>query len=89
MNNKRTYIPIVIGAIVLTFFMTWYFSNKAHDFSCADTTVVAVSGDTFWDIAEEHCTGHTGHAVYEMVQLNGKTLSVGQTVQLPWSPDLR
>ena len=75
---------MLIGAVLLAFTMTWYISDKAHDFDCVDTTVVAVSGDTFWDIAEEHCTGHTGHAVYQIVELNGKTtLAVGQAVQLP------
>ena len=76
-------ITITIGVMLLAFTLTWYLSDKAHNCECSDTDVVALSGDTYWEIASTHCTGHTGHAVYEMVNLNGSPLSIGQKVQLP------
>ncbi len=59
--------------------------DKATEFECHGEITVVQHGDTIWDIVSENCTGHTGHASYETVRLNGNTtnLQVGQTITLP------
>lgn len=53
-------------------------------FECEDVTVIAQRGDTLWGIAADHCTGHIGHAVYAIGELNEVgTLQIGQSITLP------
>lgn len=59
-------------------------ANDAIDYKCQSGEVTVVDGDTLWDIINEHCEGHTGHAVYQASELNGGSyLQVGQRLVLP------
>lgn len=56
--------------------------DSTLDYKCDGTSVVVASGDTLWSIAQEHCEGHTGQAVYDLVGIYGTTLYAGQTISL-------
>lgn len=59
-------------------------ANDAIDYECQSVEVTVESGDTLWDIVNEYCEGHTGHAVYQASELNGGSgLTIGQVVTLP------
>ena len=87
--NKSTqllagFAGIALGALTLVGLVD-HALDKATDYECNGAITVVQHGDTIWDIVEENCTGHTGHASYETVKLNNNTsnIQVGQTIQLP------
>lgn len=73
----------VLGVIALTGAVK-VGADIGTSFECEDVTVIAEQGDTLWGIASDHCTGHIGHAVYVIGELNEvDTLQVGQEITLP------
>lgn len=45
--------------------------------------VIAREGDTYWKIAERHCTGDIRHAVDDMMGNRGADLMPGAIIHLP------
>ena len=87
--NKPTQIlagfaGIALGVLTLVGLVD-HALDKATEFECHGEITVVQHGGTIWEIVSENCTGHTGHASYETVRLNGNTtnLQVGQTITLP------
>jgi hypothetical protein len=58
----------------------WIDAGRMH---CADTTVIAVEGDTLWAIAERHCAGDVQKAVDKLVDKYGATIQPSQEIVLP------
>ena len=58
--------------------------DHANAYECEEGIVTVYHGDTLWGIANTHCGGHTGNAVYDIGKLNGvTTLQVGERITLP------
>ena len=77
-------IGFLLGALVLAVIIN-HSLDRATAYECNGAITVVQHGDTIWDIVEENCTGHTGHASYETIKLNNNTsnIQIGQTIQLP------
>lgn len=76
-------IGILLGALVLTVIIN-HSLDDATNFECHADSVVVTHGDTLWGIASENCTGHTGHATYQIEELNnGSVIQIGEVIQLP------
>ena len=86
-KTTQTFAGIALGItlVVLSILGRDHALDNATDYECNGAITVVQHGDTIWDIVEENCTGHTGHASYETVKLNNNTsnIQVGQTIQLP------
>lgn len=60
--------------------------NQLATVECDVDTVVAVYGDTLWDIGYKHCNGEKANMEeirYQMVNLNGNVIQPGQLIILP------
>ena len=82
-KQLATLTAIIFGALFLAGVANAAL-DKATAYECEEGIVTVHPGDTPWGIANTHCTGHTGNAVYDMGELNGvTTLQVGERITLP------
>jgi hypothetical protein len=78
----KTIIRFILVALAIFGFVKVLEQNER--FSCDGSTIVVQSGDTVWDIIQEHCTGNKESARGSIVeQLGDSTLQPGQTFTLP------
>jgi hypothetical protein len=88
-ENRPTRWTITLMCVLMGAGLIWAFhtgQQRGSHFECDGTTVVtAVSGDTLWGIASEHCEGNRQAAVHAIREMNGEgsALQIGQQVYLP------
>jgi len=73
-------IAFLAGVALTAFTIGKVLASEPYPYKCDGTTVVVVGGDTLWSLAEQHCKGHTGHAVHRLVATYGTDIHAGDTI---------
>jgi len=76
---------LVVLTVLLVLAVNWRM-NQLTTVECDVDTVVAVHGDTLWDIGYKHCGGEKANMEevrYQLVNLNGNVIQPGQLIVLP------
>lgn len=69
----------VVVVALLAFLIGKAVASEPYPYTCDGSSVIAGAGDTLWSLAEQHCTGHIGHAVHDLYKVHAD-LSVGEGV---------
>jgi hypothetical protein len=78
----KTIISFILAALGIFGFIKVLESNER--FSCDGSIIVVESGNTVWDIVQEHCTGNKDGAMSSIIeQIGSVNLQPGQTFTLP------
>lgn len=73
-----------IAAFVLILVGLGRLADVNSQFNCKVDSIKAMSGDSLWSIAENHCTGNIQIVVEQMIYLNGGSeIRIGQIISLP------
>lgn len=73
-------LAFLAGVALTAFTIGKALASEPYPYKCDGTTVVVAGGDTLWSLAEEHCEGHTGHAVDRLVATYGTDIHPGDTL---------
>lgn len=87
MNNRPNYALRRFVAVMMATMTIWsvaYFGGglMSPSFSCTQAVHTVRPGETLWGVAEEHCDGHIGYAVDQVMEDNSMTTSLLQPGQI-------
>lgn len=73
------------GVAVSAFLVGRAFASDPYTYECDRSATVVAAGDTLWSLAEEHCTGHIGHAVHDIAKVYGDQVQAGDIISFSFS----
>ena len=80
----RTVVRFLFWVTVATgsFLVGKALTHNSLSYSCDGQDVIVNAGESLWSIAEQHCDGHIGKAVFDLVGIYGTTVYAGQVISL-------
>lgn len=72
----------IITVTLLAFLFGKAVASDPYGYKCDGAVVMVSEGDSLWSIASEHCTGHIGQAVDDLVNVHGETVRYGDYITL-------